>query len=507
MLNSGNKELDDFYFERFVNTSHLFGAEIVYNYTGGTTFDVNEYISTLEKYDKVATLSTFQQTDLVNVLDKRYNKFSSKLDNYAIVYIPGGINFKDLLSTSQESYKAGTFFASGYVGNEADPNDYKTKYSLTNPDDYKNVVLIGILDELFSITKKYPATDIYTLISLMYSKPIKYLGGEMYLLVNHYISTPLYLISYNGASSVDIISTIQAGTFFLPSETYGSLETDSCNFLSDDDGKKTISYLPIAFILDMADYKMKLISIFVNEMINRMSSSLLGNQIKPIPIDSETGIESVINSILEYYNASNLHTLFVFVNPDIMMKLASILKPYDIQIFYIGETAGDYCEDNVIFGNFLTSSFSKLTCDYLQKENDFAQIIVVGTTTNYGVISINYLTDDLVSRGFDSKKIIHSDMVDNSEISANNVTKVIKESKIGNKIAVIVATESSYLLSIAQSFYTNGITETNGFHVIFYNLDEVYVSEGEATIDVYIFLLLIIYLCIVQWLLFSWSFK
>lgn len=266
----GGGEYDQFYMERFEYSAHFYGIDIIYNATE-STYDKAKYLDALKNYTKTATLTTFSTTKIEEVIDGRIAA-SYNTDKHPIAYLPGGISYKDVDQAKNDN----NLYISGFVGNEEDPDFIIGNYSLDkDPSSFDTAVLIGILNKLNEQRRKYPATEIHTFLSLLYNSPIKYLGGVMYLLPNHYLSTPFYLINIK---TNKVSYTIRAKTTFNPSQYYGRIETEGCNFLeSPDDGKETLSYLPIGFVIRMTDYKMKLIRLFVDEMINRFEVYIIIN--------------------------------------------------------------------------------------------------------------------------------------------------------------------------------------------------------------------------------------
>lgn len=257
----GDKEYDQFYMERFEFSAHFYGIDIIYNATE-STYDKVKYLDALKNYTKTATLTTFGKTKIENIINDRDPIYNT--EKHPIAYLPGGISYGDV----DENKNKNNFYISGFVGNENDPNYIIGNYSLDkDPSSFDKAVFIGILLKLNEQRIKYPATEIHTFLSLLYNDPIEYLGGKMYLLPNHYLSTPFYLVSIK---TKEISYTIRAKTTFNPKQYYGKVETEGCNFLeSPEDGIETLSYLPIGFVIRMTDYKMKLIRLFVDEMINR----------------------------------------------------------------------------------------------------------------------------------------------------------------------------------------------------------------------------------------------
>lgn len=263
----GDGKYDQFYLERFKSSANVFGITIEYNATE-TEYDKDAYISALKKHKKTATLTTFSETKINEVIDDRDGDDFNDDDQHPIVYLPGGITFDKVKANSKNN---NNLYISGYSGSEPDPNDVMTNYSLSSnkdPSSFDKVMLIGILTKVFELSSNYPATEIHTFLSLLYNKPIEYLGGTMYLLSNHYLSVPFYLVKVSDNKAA---YTIKEKKSFTPSQFYGVLESEGCNFLtSQEDGNETVSYLPIGFVFRMKEFKMKLIRLFVREMITRL---------------------------------------------------------------------------------------------------------------------------------------------------------------------------------------------------------------------------------------------
>lgn len=205
----------------------------------------------------------------------------------------------------------------------------------------------------------------------------------------------------------------------------------------------------------------------------------------------KNGVEKAIEIILQNNKQYQLSSILVFTTPEIMENISLSLRPYDIQIFFMNEAGGDYCENNVIFGNIETSSFSMMSSYFIQREDNFDRVAIITTTLKYGQTSSKVLLDDLTQRGYPESKIGVFEMIDATEEQALNVTNYIRSMTVSsfNNTAIIVVTENDFIKVIMETLYKEGMTKENNFTVIAYGLDEVYVDESRNNpkMNVYIY--------------------
>lgn len=278
-----NSDFDKFYEDRLVQSFNFFGVENVFsaneilNDTGRPL-----YIESITKYDKCVTLiRTNDKTALTAFLKYRRQEIISTkgklIENYPLIFLPSDLEYSKLIEIAKENptdnLNADNIFITGYTGREDNSKSINYKGNYTNhfldASDFKFTYILSLFDYIQEAFEKYPTNNIYTLLSYIYSEPIPYPGGTMYLTANHYISVPFYFVTLDGkiadhTGGVEefgygkVINTIEADTDFRESGYYNQIDSIKCNFLENSvDGMNELELFPIGFLLNMENYKNK----------------------------------------------------------------------------------------------------------------------------------------------------------------------------------------------------------------------------------------------------------
>lgn len=289
-----NTDLDKFYEERLLDAFDFFGVQNVFN--ASEILDTDErkdkYIEAITKYDKCVTLIRTNSPDKVKeLLEYRKNKIvtdlGKRIENYPIFYLPSDLEYQTLNSIADANELDNhNYFITGFTGQEDENNktlEYQANYTdkFVDARDFKMSYILALLEYIEETSVKYPTNNIYTLLSYIYSSPIPYPGGTMYLTFNHYISVPFYFVELNG-KKIDTSANevgygpvkymIEAETDFRVDQFYNRIDKSTCNFLENSvDGNVELDIFPIGFVMNMEQYKNKLIRIFVEKMINKLS--------------------------------------------------------------------------------------------------------------------------------------------------------------------------------------------------------------------------------------------
>lgn len=268
----------------------MFSANEILNDTGRPL-----YIDTITKYEKCVTLiRTNDKTALTAFLKYRREQIitgkGKLIENYPLIFLPSDLEYSTIIEIAKDNadpLNEDNIFITGYTGREDNSKsiDYKANYTghFLDARDFKFTFTLALLDYIQEAFEKYPTNNISTLLSYIYSEPIPYPGGTMYLTANHYISVPFYFVTLNGkvpdytASTPefgygDVKNTIEADTDFRESGFYNQIDSVKCNFLENsENGQNALELFPIGFLLNMENYKNKLIRIFIEKMISNFS--------------------------------------------------------------------------------------------------------------------------------------------------------------------------------------------------------------------------------------------